>query len=41
MLEFKRVLLEHGEGFITTQEFNTMIAAMHDLEVLLNGLEDA
>jgi ribosomal protein S27AE len=38
---FKAALLEHGEGIITTSEFNAIISALHDLEVLLNGLETA
>lgn len=35
----KRTLLSYGEGIVTTSEFTTTLSAIHDLEVLLSGLE--
>lgn len=37
--KLRRSLLAYGEGIVTASEFNCTISAIHDLEVLLTGLE--
>jgi hypothetical protein len=38
MQSLKRSLLDHGDGLITASEFNHTIGALHDLQVLLEGV---
>jgi hypothetical protein len=38
MQSLKRSLLDHGDGLITASEFNSIIAAIHDMQVLLEGV---
>lgn len=38
MNTFRRTLLEHADGLLAASEFNTLIGAMHDMQVLLEGV---
>lgn len=38
MQSLKRSLLDHGDGLITASEFNHIVAAIHDMQVLLEGV---
>ncbi len=38
MQQLKQSLLAHADGLITSQEFNTLVGAIHDMQVLLEGV---